>query len=67
MNYLISNKIMAQFHYIPIYKFSIYKEKKIRLNGTENYFSNSLSIPIYVSLKSKDQKKIINLIKKFFN
>ena len=67
MRYLIKNKIMAQFHYIPIYKFSIYKEKKIKLSGAEKYFSNTISIPIFVNLKNKEQKKIIKLIKKFFS
>jgi len=67
MRYLIKNKIMAQFHYIPIYKFSIYKEKKIKLSGAEKYFLNTISIPIFVNLKNKEQKKIIKLIKKFFS
>ena len=29
---------MCQFHYIPIYKFSLYRNKKINLNGSEEYF-----------------------------
>jgi len=65
-NYLKNNKIFPQFHYIPIYKFSIFKEKKTKLIDSEKYYKNTLSIPIYVSLKEKEQKNIINKIKKYF-
>tara|TARA_B100001057_G_scaffold451922_1_gene495418 strand:- start:2989 stop:4134 length:1146 start_codon:yes stop_codon:yes gene_type:complete len=64
--YLISNKVLPQFHYIPIYKFSIYKEKKTKFIGAEKYYAESLSIPIFVSLKNNEQKKIITIIKKYF-
>ncbi len=66
-NYLKKNKILAQFHYIPIYKFSVYKENQIKFNGAEKYFKNSISIPIFVGLKIKEQTKIIKIIRKFFN
>jgi len=65
MKYLINHKIISQQHYIPIYKFSIYKSKKSSFPGSEQYFRNSVSIPIYVSLKNRSQKKIINLIKNY--
>ena len=29
------NNIMTQYHYIPIYKFSIYKENRIKFNNSE--------------------------------
>ncbi len=64
--YLKSYKIFTQFHYIPIYKFSIYKEKKTKLIGSEKYYKNVLSIPIFVELKDIEQKKIITIIKKYF-
>ena len=57
---------MAQYHYIPIYKFKIHKEKKIQLSGSEKYFKNSISIPIFVSLNETEQKKIIKIIKSYF-
>jgi len=65
MKYLINHKIISQQHYIPIYKFSIYKGNKSDFPGSEKYFRNSVSIPIYVGLKDKNQKKIINLIKNY--
>ena len=66
IKYLNDHNIMAQFHYIPIYKFKIYKEKKSQLSGSEKYFKNSISIPIFVSLNDTDQKKIIKVIKSYF-
>ena len=57
---------MSQFHYIPIYKFSCYNEKNFNFPGSEKYFNNSLSIPIYVDLSDKNQKLIIKLIKEYF-
>jgi len=66
IKYLNDHNIMAQYHYIPIYKFKIYKEKKSQLSGSEKYFKNSISIPIFVSLNDTDQKKIIKVIKSYF-
>ena len=66
MKYLNHYKIYAQFHYIPIYRFKVYKEKKIKLNGSEKYFKQAISIPIFVLLKEKEQKKIIKIIKNYF-
>ena len=66
MKYLNQHNIFAQFHYIPIYKFTAYKEKKKKLFGTEKYFSNAISIPIFVNLRNTEQKKVINVIKRYF-
>ena len=65
MDYLIKNKIMAQYHYIPIYKFSLFKDKKTILNNTELYFKNSVSIPLYYKLSLNKQKYIVNKILTF--
>ena len=68
-NFMVTkNKgILAQQHYIPIYNFSVYKEKKTFLTNSEKYYKNSVSIPIYVNLSSKDQNKVIKIIKKYFD
>jgi len=66
MNYLNSYNIFAQYHYIPIYKFKIFSERKINLPGAEDYFKNSVSIPIFVNLSNKEQNKIIKVIKNYF-
>ena len=67
MNYLNIHKIMPQQHYIPIYKFSIFKEKNFNFPGSEKYFKNSVSIPIFVNLNHRDQNKIIKIIKNYFD
>ena len=66
LKYLNQNNILGQYHYIPIYKFSSYKENFFSFPGSEKYFKNSVSIPIYINLSFKDQKKIIKTIKDYF-
>ncbi|WP_435166664.1 aminotransferase class I/II-fold pyridoxal phosphate-dependent enzyme [Candidatus Pelagibacter bacterium nBUS_28] len=66
MKYLLNNKIITQQHYIPIYKFSIYNEKKKSFPASEKYINNSVSIPIYVGLDKKKQERIIKIIKRYF-
>ena len=63
--YLKKNKIIAQFHYIPIYNFSIGKKYK-KLPGCEKYFKSAVSIPIYVGLKKTQQLKVEKTNYKFF-
>ncbi len=60
-----SKNIFLQYHYIPIYKFKIYNDKKNSFKGAEYYYKSSLSIPIFYKFDQKDQKKIIVLIKNF--
>ena len=66
MKYLKNNNIVAQQHYIPIYKFSIYKGKSIGFSGAEKYFNNSISLPIFVNLSNINQNKVIKIIKDYF-
>lgn len=66
LRYLFRNNIICQFHYIPIYKFTLYKEKIKNLNNSEAYYKSTLSIPIYHSLDKKKQNKVIKIIKSFF-
>ena len=66
IQYLKKKNIMAQQHYIPIYEFSIYKEKVSHFPGSKKYFKNSISIPIFVNLNYKDQNKILKIIKSYF-
>ena len=66
IKYLVSKNIYAQYHYIPLYKFTVYSEKSIYLAGSEKYFKSSVSIPIFVSLNNKDQNRIIKVIKNYF-
>ena len=66
LKHLYKNNILCQFHYIPIYKFTLYKEKTLNLNASEEYYKSTLSIPIYHSLDRKKQNKVIRIIKNFF-
>lgn len=66
MKYFKKDSILAQQHYIPIYKFSIYDENANHFPGSEKFFKNSVSIPIFVELREKQQKKVIQSIKKYF-
>ena len=65
IKYMLRNKIIVQFHYIPIYKFSFYTGKK-NFPKSEKYFNSAVSLPIYFDLSSKQQRMIINKIVSFF-
>ena len=69
MLYLKKHKINCQYHYIPIYKFKFFKDKKYNkkkyFRNSEYYYKNTISLPIYYNLFLKDQKKVVNLIKNF--
>jgi dTDP-4-amino-4,6-dideoxygalactose transaminase len=67
--FIKKNKIQAQYHYIPIYRFSCYK-KKInykKFPNSEYYFRNTISLPIYYKLDNKFLKKIIKFLKIFLD
>ena len=64
-NQLKLNNIYAQVHYIPVYKLKYYKSmfhKNFQLPNAETYYSKCLSLPIYPSLKTDDQKRIIDIV-----
>lgn len=70
LKYMLDKKVMCQFHYKPIYNFKVYKAKKINKNqfkGTENYYKNSLSIPIYYKIGEKRIDYVAKHICKFIN
>jgi dTDP-4-amino-4,6-dideoxygalactose transaminase len=60
IKYMLKKGIICQYHYIPLYKFKIYRgEKKLHyFKGSENYYKNSVSIPIHVNLNIKDLNSI---------
>lgn len=65
IEYLISKNIFVQYHYIPIYKFKIFKNRKQIFHGANEYYKKTLSLPIFVNLNIKLQKIIIKLIKNY--
>jgi dTDP-4-amino-4,6-dideoxygalactose transaminase len=69
---LKKKKIFSQLHYIPTYKFSIFSkvnQKKIKLENSEIYCKNCISLPIYFDLKFSDvdyvSEVIIKTLKKY--
>ncbi len=66
LKYMKSKKIYLQYHYIPIYKFKIFKDRFIGKNS-EKFYNNTLSLPIYFELSKKEQLYVIQSIKKYFS
>ena len=61
-------KIKLQVHYKPTHLFSFYKKKNTsKLNHSENFYNQELSLPIFFDLKKKDIYKIIDIVKKFLS
>lgn len=65
LKFMLKHKVILQFHYIPIYKFKVFKDEYLSKN-TETYYKSSISLPIYHGLKNKEQNKVIQLLKMFF-
>lgn len=67
LDFLLKNKIISQYHYIPIYNFKVYtgKIKKKFYEGAESFHRNSFSLPIFYGLKKKQIIKILSTLKKF--
>lgn len=66
IKYMLKNKIIVQYHYIPIYKFKCFNDKSIKKNS-EIFYRSALSLPIFAGLKKKELIHIIKHINKFFN
>ena len=62
---MLKNRVVLQYHYIPIYKFNIFKDKYINKNS-EIYYKSAVSLPIYYGLSDTNQNLIIKLLKNFF-
>ena len=62
-NIFLKRGINLQQHYIPLYKFSIYKNIKEKFPGAENYIRTSVSLPIFYSLTKKNLYRIIKTLK----
>ena len=60
-----SKNIYLQYHYKPIYRFKIFKDKYIGTNA-EKFYNNTISLPIYYDLTIKQQLFVIKSIKDFF-
>ena len=65
IKFMLKNKVMLQYHYIPIYEFKSFKGKYINKNS-KIYFNRAVSLPIYYSLSENNQTYVVKLLKKFF-
>lgn len=70
IKFMFKNNIVCQYHYIPIYKFSIFKKerlyKKINFKNSQKYSNNCISLPIYYGLRPKEVDRICGKIYLFF-
>lgn len=72
INYMRNKKIMVNYHYIPLYKQSFFRNNNFAkaVNSFKNsnkYYSSGISIPLFPSMTIKEQDIVIKYIKRFFN
>jgi len=62
---LNKKNIFPQYHYIPIYKYTFYKNLNSPGNfkNSENYYKSALSFPIYYKLEKKNLMKVFKCVK----
>jgi dTDP-4-amino-4,6-dideoxygalactose transaminase len=65
LKFLQRNNVLAQYHYIPIFKFSAYPKKNDYFEFAMHYYRSTISLPIYYNLEKKNIKKITSLIINF--
>lgn len=66
--FLRKNKINVNIHYIPIFYHPFYFKKKFMNNiKSIEYYNSAISLPAYYDLSMREVKKIIYLLKFFFN
>ena len=63
-HYLKNHGIETQVHYVPLYKFELYRKLlgEIALPGAETYYQGCLSIPIYPHLTQDDQDYVLDIL-----
>ena len=67
-DYLHSNNIFAQIHYVPAHLMPYYQQfgwKRGDLPVAENYYDHCLSLPMYPTLTSEEQEYVINKVIEF--
>jgi dTDP-4-amino-4,6-dideoxygalactose transaminase len=65
-----SKGILAQIHYVPVHTMPYYKNigyTDAGLVHAEKYYSSCISLPMYPTLKSEEQKFVIDKVLKFIN
>lgn len=68
-DYLRSNKIYAQIHYIPVHTLPYYETigyNEADLSNSENYYKNCISLPMFPTLTKLEQDFVIKKVLEFF-
>ena len=68
--FLKEHHIFTQIHYIPVHTLPYYKEigyETADLSNAENYYSKCISLPMYPTLKHKEQKFVIDKVLEYLN
>ncbi|MDD3744542.1 MAG: UDP-4-amino-4,6-dideoxy-N-acetyl-beta-L-altrosamine transaminase [Lentimicrobiaceae bacterium] len=68
--YLRSNDIFAQIHYVPVHLMPYYKQfgwNENDLPNAEYYYSQCISLPMYPTLTNEEQSFVISCIDNFYN
>ena len=69
-NYLINNNYSPMVHYIPIHYLKYYKErynfKKGDFKNSELFYSRTISLPLFPTMKDQEVEKVVIDIKRFF-
>jgi len=65
IKFMLKKKIFLQYHYTPIYKFKVFKNKKKFIN-TEIYYQTTVSLPIFFELKESEINYIVKQLNNFF-
>ena len=67
IEYILRKNIIFQFHYKPIFTFTVYDGAKQKYPSAIKYYNTSLSIPIFHQISLKEVKYIIKIIKKYIS
>lgn len=69
-DFLRTQKIFAQIHYIPVHTLPYYKKigyGSASLMNSENYYSKCISLPMYPSLTNEEQAFVIKKVLSYIN
>ena len=69
-DFLHSNGILAQIHYVPVHTMPYYKSigySEADLRNAEKYYSKCISLPMYPTLSNEEQNFVIEQVNHFVN
>ena len=69
-DFLHSNGILAQIHYVPVHTMPYYKSigySEADLRNAEKYYSKCISLPMYPALSNEEQNFVIEQVNHFVN